>query len=267
MRSTASFAFHAILAACLAALAASSAAAAGYLKLGTVKGDGSSPASRGHEEEIEIHSVQWGTPARPGGATAGRVTGIATDPADANGPRTNGSYVLTTPRHTGVNKVEGFTVKQRVARQDPKAHGDWIADVERPAEQSTYAPANTKYPNVKMTRGSSVPRSGGSNAMRMEDAAGAERDAAGRGFPNAGGLKAEHEIVESPVDKGTVWVRVSSPWAACRVGDRYPSIELGDGAKSHLLEDVVVAGCSPDGASFYYRKVTVRGWDPERKEE
>ena len=81
---------------------------------------------------------------------------------------------------------------------------------------------------------------------------------------------------DAPLAKGSVWVRVSSPWAACRVGARYPSIELGGGAKRYVLQDVTVVSCGRSGdaddrpteeIAFYYNKVTVRGWDPKKKEE
>ena len=64
--------------------------------------------------------------------------------------------------------------------------------------------------------------------------------------------------------KGSVWVRVASPWAACRVGVRYPSIELSDGTKRYVLQDVTVANCgglsAPAGqpaeaVAFYYNRI------------
>jgi hypothetical protein len=30
---------------------------------------------------------------------------------------------------------------------------------------------------------------------------------------------------------------------------------------------VVIAGCAPDAVSLNYRKVTVKGWNPEKKED
>lgn len=71
----------------------------------------------------------------------------------------------------------------------------------------------------------------------------------------------------APAAKGSVWIRVATPWAACRAGARYPMIELGDGKASYRLSDVVVTGCDAGGASLDYAKVTVRGWDPAKKEE
>lgn len=62
----------------------------------------------------------------------------------------------------------------------------------------------------------------------------------------------------TPPGKGSVWIRVSSPWNACRVGAHYPSLELSDGGQSYQLQDVTVASCG-DGATeevaFYYNRI------------
>ena len=78
---------------------------------------------------------------------------------------------------------------------------------------------------------------------------------------------------DQPQSKGSVWIRVATPWAACRVGARYPSLRLAEGARAYTLEDVTVASCGDaddrptEEVAFYYNKVTVRGWDPKKKEE
>ena len=81
-------------------------------------------------------------------------------------------------------------------------------------------------------------------------------------------------ISDQPRGKGSVWIRVGTPWSACRVGARYPSLSLAGGAKAYLLEDVTVASCGGDAddrpteeVAFYYNKVKVRAWDPKKKEE
>jgi len=246
MRPVANFTLHAILAAALAALAASSAAAAPPFSLVTssFKNSGSS-SGKAHRDEIEVLSYSFGQ------SQAGRVS-----------------------------KVDGFTVKQGV-KNDPKQYGEWIADVERPQQQG-YAPANTKYSTVKLTRGSDG-GSGGSNELKMEDSAGsaaakerqagtkevvAEPDKDRAGFSGRGlDIARVDGQMAKPADKGSVWVRVATPWSACRVRARYPSLELGGGRQAYRFEDAVVTGCAPDGASFDYAKVTVRGWDPRPKQQ
>lgn len=67
---------------------------------------------------------------------------------------------------------------------------------------------------------------------------------------------------DQPQAKGSVWVRVASPWNACRVGARYPSLELGEGTKRYVLQDVTVASCGsaaddrpPEEVAFYYNRI------------
>ena len=69
-----------------------------------------------------------------------------------------------------------------------------------------------------------------------------------------------------PQDNSSVWIRVGTPWTACRAGTRYPTVELVEGAASYQLSDVVVTSCAAGGASLSYAKVKVRGWDPAKKE-
>ena len=63
---------------------------------------------------------------------------------------------------------------------------------------------------------------------------------------------------------------VQASGGTCRVGARYPSITLSGRGKSYLLQDVEVVDCGvgATGAQFtlVYRKVTVKGWNPEKKE-
>jgi hypothetical protein len=70
---------------------------------------------------------------------------------------------------------------------------------------------------------------------------------------------------------------VKLPWLACRVGARYPALELDGGGKTYVLQDATVASCGrsagdaddrpTEEVAFDYSKVQVRGWDPEKKEE
>lgn len=138
------------------------------------------------------------------------------------------------------------------------------------------------------------PRGGGRNELAMEDTAGKEKAPARKdmalkgqtikenlqpygGF--AGGVRVATGDVDGssiganqaltvggartesvrPLQKGSVSVQVSSPWAACRVGTRYPSLELAGGGKSYVLRDVTVSSCgtaiSPDEVAFSYQAI------------
>jgi hypothetical protein len=63
---------------------------------------------------------------------------------------------------------------------------------------------------------------------------------------------------------GTLVIKGRLP--GCTVGTRYGGMEFAASSKKYELQGVVIDTCGPDGATFSYRKVTVRGWNPETKE-
>ena len=65
-------------------------------------------------------------------------------------------------------------------------------------------------------------------------------------------------------DEGSVALNGRFP--ACRVGAAYPTATVGQGDERYEMQDVTVAACAPDSMSLNFKKVTVRGWDPEKKE-
>jgi hypothetical protein len=207
MRPIANFTFHAILAAALAALAATSAAAGPVSGEVFVKLPGAASSGGGH---IEIHSYSFG---------AARVS-----------------------------KVEGFTVKQGIARHRSDASAG----------------------------------KGGSNEISMDDTAGGEKMQPGGGSASGAGVKrvfvkswstsgdASGERTHKPLrmrmeyDAGSV--TLAGRFSACRVGTAYPNVAIGHGGERYDIQDATVTACSPDGMSLNFKKVTVRGWDPEKKE-
>ena len=75
-----------------------------------------------------------------------------------------------------------------------------------------------------------------------------------------------------PPASGSLTVLASG--VPCRIGARYPSLALSGHGKQYLLQDIRVVGCGDPSAAgpteevtFVYGKVTVRGWDPEKKED
>lgn len=67
----------------------------------------------------------------------------------------------------------------------------------------------------------------------------------------------------SPAPRGAVRVKVKMPWTACRVGTRYPMVELGEGSRVYKLHGAVVASCSGDAddrpteeVAFYYNRIS-----------
>jgi len=228
VRPITSFTLHAILATAIAALATASAAAGpAYLKFEPIKGD-SNAHGRG---EIEVVSYSWGQP-----QAAGRV-----------------------------NKVEGFAIKQNVKPEQGGEKGGTedinigVGELQENAASSSGGGHGSGKVSVHDISTTSATASGG-----VSVAAG---DVTGDGGSAASGLptgKRQHKPLTliKPLDKGTVWVRVASPWAGCRVGARYPSLALSDGAKSHVLHDVSVADCGNSAAgapteevAFYYNRI------------
>ncbi|MCL6699590.1 type VI secretion system tube protein Hcp [Sphingomonas sp. NSE70-1] len=231
MRPTTSLTIHAILAAALVALAASSAAAGpAYMKFEPIKGD--SNAKEDHRDEIEILSYSWGS-----SQAAGRVS-----------------------------KVDGFTVKQGVKPEQGGEKGgteDINIGVGELQENAARAGSGGGQGSGKV----SVHDISTTSATASGGVSVAAGDITGDGASSASGLptgKRAHKPVtlSKPAGKGTVWVRVASPWSGCRVGDRYPSLTLADGAKSHVLHDVSVANCGNAAAgapteevAFYYNRI------------
>ena len=70
----------------------------------------------------------------------------------------------------------------------------------------------------------------------------------------------------APLPSGSVLVRTKSPWPGCRVGARYPAVELSSGGKRHMLQDVTVSSCGGGGGAagpeesitFVYGKLGVK---------
>ena len=70
-----------------------------------------------------------------------------------------------------------------------------------------------------------------------------------------------------PPGAGTLRVKVRFPWLDCRVGATFPDATLDDAAGRNSFSEVTVTRCDPDAVTLSYAKVTVRGWDPAKKEE
>ena len=71
----------------------------------------------------------------------------------------------------------------------------------------------------------------------------------------------------APLERGSVRVKVKFPWLDCRVGAAFPDAVLQNAAGRYELKEVLISGCAADGVALNYAKVTVRGWDPAKKQE
>lgn len=244
-------------ASCLAPAAPTSAASGQF----SVQFPPISGAGGGHGGEIEILSWSWGD-------------------SSAAQHRSGGSNQMSMDDTAGKEKSSsGF--------------GEWIADVERPAPgagKAKAAPTAVSHdlrtnvvartatggdPDRPIVAGS-VPNPPAARGTNESILIGSGRTETASGQPTG---KRQHmpirtnPIYDRPSGKGSVWIRVSSPWVACRVGARYPSLRLAGEAQAYDLEDVTVARCgsgagaASEEVAFTYKKVTVRGWDPKKKEE
>ena len=68
-----------------------------------------------------------------------------------------------------------------------------------------------------------------------------------------------------PLDVGSVTVNGSVP--GCTVGAAYTDAMLRTTAARYELKDVQITSCARESVALNYSKVTVRGWDPAKKQE
>lgn len=238
MRSATSFTLHAILAACLAAFAASGAAAA--------------PPTGGKEE---VYFTITLTDAR---ATDSPYLG-------RNDGRLQ-SFEIKEWSFDKVSKVDSFTVKQGV-----KPGGTADVTMKRGTGPSTAAaPGGVAVASGDVNDSAST---GVGVSESVTVGSGQTESAQATGKRQHMPLRIRQYYDQAPPPSGSFRVKVRYPWPDCRVGTRYPSLALNAGGKSYLLQDVQIADCggtegSPvEEVGFVYGKVTVRGWDPEKKEQ
>jgi hypothetical protein len=160
-------------------------------------------------------------------------------------------------------KLPAGTLKAQSARW-----GEWIADVEKPAARHTF-PGNTKYSPVKLTRAAPSSAGSGGTAGRVTGIASdpAEPSAmAGRGLDIAA---VDGEVTGAPpAGRGSVVLALKQPWPECAAGTRFNGIYLTAGASHrYQLDGAEVARCGGSSVTLNYSKVTVKGWNPEKKEE
>ena len=268
----------AFIAAALAALAATSAAA-DTLKLGAPKG-GNSSAAGSHKDWIEVQSYT-----------------IGHSRAD---PRANGEWIadVERPQSSGSSAGSGGTNAMRMEDSAGKEKsgvrkGQWITDAGRPATASvggsqtmTVGGGRTEArklpPELPVMAGLVESSSGKATGKATANADNSSGQATGKRqhmpirsrsyteqstpshFPGRGVDIAAIDGQISP-GPGTLTVRGSLP--GCRAGAAYDDAVLESRAGRHELTDVVISNCAPDSVSLNYAKVKVRGWDPAKKQE
>lgn len=211
-------------------------------------------AGSGHEEQIEVHAVTWGTRnAAVGGWAKADGLGVTWDVPDSRGTggRMNGEYVLTSPRHTTGTTSGAPIGNVRVASGD-------VNDGAAPGRITGVA-TDPPDPNA---RGHSM--LGASDKLTVGGSQTESAQATG---------KRQHMPLRSRMyydtpqgtGPGTLVIKGSLP--GCTVGKRYAGMQFAASAKRYALSDVVISNCAPGVVELRYGKVTVRGWNPEKKEQ
>ena len=163
------------------------------------------------------------------------------------------SYSFGEAKH--VAKVDGFTVKQGVRpyKLDPVFVKSW----------STSGDAGTSPPpfrgGVRVASGdvNNAPV-GGSETMTL---------GAGRTETAQATGKRQHMPIRARMYYDAGGVTIGGRFPACRVGAAFDSAAIGHGSERYEMKDVVITNCAADSMSLNFKKVTVRGWDPEKKEQ
>lgn len=269
MRPVTNFTLHAILAAALAAFAATGAAVGDpAVKPGTVVKVSPSDSRAADQEHYFTITLQQGR-------ASGKSDGF------------DKQIQVESWQWGRVAKVDSFTMKQGVKPADPGQFGEWIADVERPQAKGDVTLKGSKIgenaPRVRpsditMKRGTSATRPVGGVRVASGDVDGSSTGASetltvgGAQTEGQATGKRQHkplvmqnyydQALDEPLPSGSVRVKVKMPWLACKVGTRYPSLVLGGGAKTYRLTDAEVTNCGGDTASrpmesisFSYAKV------------
>ncbi|HKX91849.1 MAG TPA: hypothetical protein VJM15_05415 [Sphingomicrobium sp.] len=148
---------------------------------------------------------------------------------------------------------------------------------------SGYFPGNTKYSKVKLTPpapatgvtggqvtgGASPPASKGRglDIARVDGEPVQSGQATGKRQHMPMRMRAYYDQPKGD-GPGSILIRGGMP--GCAVGRRYAGAQFASAGMSGLryeLTDLVVSDCAPDAVTLDYAKVTVRGWDPKKKEE
>lgn len=215
------------------ALSAPALAAPMYLKIPDIEGESARASSdKPHIAVLEVQSWSWGeTQAKP----------------ETNWKVEEGEKAAAKQLKQG-----SLTIKQGAAAESGEKGG--TEDINIGVGELQEVRANDRLRNAGPVNG----------------AAPGEAEITLKGAPAASGLptgKRQHKpiSVTKPVDKGSVSLKLKSAWDGCRVGARYPSLQLSEGAKTHTLSDVVVASCGAasgdaddrptEEVAFYYNKV------------
>jgi len=239
MRPIANFTLHAILAAALAAFAATGAAASkfdAWLELGDIRGETEAHKDQ-RNQHIELLSYSFGASQVLGGRVV--TVADAIKALEESRRRSDASAGRGASNEVSMDDTAG---REKMQPGGGSASGVGVKRV---------------FVKSWSTSGDAGRFPGRGVDIAAIDGQGASGQATGKRTHNP--LRARMYY-----DEGSVTLAGRFP--ACRVGAAYPSAAIGHGTERYDMQDVTVTACSPEGMSLNFKKVTVRGWNPETKE-
>lgn len=194
-------------------LAPAPALAAGYLKLGDIKGDTRASADKKdfYKGWIELNSWSWGE-------------------TRAGGGKMHMEDISAAPNAGRVSKVDSLTVKQQAT-----------GDPDRPL-------VDGRVPNREMKESG---EKGGTEDINIGVGELQEltiSKSMDKSTPKLMEAAVKGKVFASPLPRGSLTTSV--PAGTCKLGARYPTAELGGSGRTYTMTGVVVTGCaaSTDGS-------------------
>ena len=157
--------------------------------------------------------------------------------------------------------------------------GDWDGTIKGPPSAAKFGAVAGLHRDDSVAGQAGAAKFGAVGGMHRDDSVAGQADVAAQagaaiisprdiasGMPTG---QRQHGwiTVAKPLDRGSVRVKVKFPWLDCRVGAAFPDAVLQNAAGRYELKEVLISGCAADGVALNYAKVTVRGWDPAKKQE
>ena len=215
-----------------------------FLKIKGIEGDSGKAQAQDdkHKNQIEILSWSWGEP------QAGKVEmnwKVEEGESAAAKQLKQDSIAIKQTTHA----AEATRANDRLRNTGPR--DDWGAQATGKAEITLKGNAGTGGAGAKPHRPSDVTLKRGTAAAAggVSVAAGDVNGdgAAASGLPTG---KRQHKplVVTAPLDKGSVSLTLNSAWADCRVGARYPELELGTGGRTYQLHHTVITSCGAESS-------------------
>lgn len=201
-----------------------------FLKIPGVPGDSKDSQRKGW---IELNSVVWSTQ-RPGGGTA-----------------------------RGGNVEFEWKVEEGESAPPPPGEAEITL-------KGTAAPLRPKISDVTLKRGTMdgiSPETVDNDEKITIHSNRTEAGAAGSDRPMTWDNTKQKKLasLRLPPAQGTFRVKTRSPWPGCRVGTRYPQLQLGAAGRTYTLVGVTVASCSSgagdaddrptEEVAFYYNRI------------